>query len=240
MVSQDEIETDFIKATELKKLFLDLLTPEDIEAIHCDAIAAATRSCSLGLASLAILFQTGLHALVCYRVGHRLWQEERTGLAYYLQSTVSRQYSADIHPACQLGRGIYLRTAAGVVIGETATVGDDVCILQGVTLGGTGKETGDRHPKVQAGVVLHDSATVLGNILVGTGAVVSAKAIVTKPVKPLSIMSGVPARPISTRELSEEAFQDSLERHLAIKYLDEWRALKREMDSKGESNTVRK
>jgi serine O-acetyltransferase len=234
IAASDEIETELIKATELKKLFLDSLTEEDVEAIRCDTIAAATRSPSLGLASLAILFQTGLHALVCYRVGHRLWQQNRTGLAYYLQSTVSRQYSADIHPACRMGRGIYLRTASGLVIGETASVGDDVCILQGVTLGGTGKESGDRHPKVQHGVVLHDSATVLGNIQVGTGAVISAKAIVTKPVAPLAIMSGVPAKPTGTRELTEEAFEDNLERHLAIKYLDEWRALKMEMDSKAE------
>ena len=171
----DEIETELIVATEIKKLFLELLTKEDEVSIHCDIIAAATRSPSVGYALLAVLFQTGLHALICYRVGHRLWQQGRTGLAYYLQSTVSRQYSADIHPACNMGQGIYLCTSSGVVIGETATVGNDVSILQGVTLGGTGKETGDRHPKVDGGVILEDSATVLGNIKVGGGAVVSAK-----------------------------------------------------------------
>ena len=95
-------------------------------------------------------------------------------------------------------------------------------ILHGVTLGGTGKELGDRHPKVQHGVILKDCATVLGNISVGTGAVVMAKAIVNKPVPPLSIMSGVPAKVVETRTLSREAFSDDLEEHLAFKYLDEW------------------
>jgi serine O-acetyltransferase len=228
----NEIETDLIKATEIKKLFLDILlkVPQDEEAIHCDAIAAATRSPSVENALLAVLFHSGYHALVCYRVGHRLWQQGRTGLAYYLQSTVSRHYSADIHPACQIGRGIYLCSSAGVVIGETATIGNDVSILHGVTLGGTGKEIGDRHPKVQHGVILEDSATVLGNIVVGSGAIVQAKAIVTKPVPPLAIVSGVPATIMASRNLSDDAFETDLERHLALKYIHEWRAMKAEMD----------
>ena len=184
---------------------------------------------------LAILFHTGLHALVCYRVGHRLWQADRTGLAKYLQSTVSGHYSADIHPACSMGQGIYLCTAAGVVIGETATVGNDVSILHGVTLGGTGKELGDRHPKVQHGVILKDCATVLGNIPVGTGAVVMAKAIVNKPVPPLAIMSGVPAKVVKNRTLSREAFRDDLEEHLAFKYLDEWKELEQQQAEASEA-----
>lgn len=110
----DEVETELITATEIKKLFLDVLTEEDKKSIHCDVIAAAYRSPSVQLAMLAILFQTGLHTLVCYRVGHRLWQNDRTGLAKYLQSVVSKHYSADIHPACTIGQGIYLCTAAGV------------------------------------------------------------------------------------------------------------------------------
>lgn len=224
----NEIETELVKATEIKKLFLDLLTAQDEEAIRSDAIAAATRSPSVEYALLAVLFHTGYHALVCYRVGHRLWQQGRTGLAYYLQSTVSRHYSADIHPACCMGQGIYLCSSAGVVIGETATIGNDVSILHGVTLGGTGKESGDRHPKVENGVILKDSATVLGNIPVGSGAIVQAKAIVNKPVPPLAIVSGVPAKIIAYRSLRDDSFQSDLENHLAFKYLDEWREVARE------------
>lgn len=111
---KDEVQSELVPATQIKQLFLDNLTPEDAESIRCDVIAAATRSPSVELAVLAILFHTGLHALVCYRVGHRLWKADRTGLAKYLQSTVSGRYSADIHPACSMGQGIYLCTAAGV------------------------------------------------------------------------------------------------------------------------------
>ena len=111
------------------------------------------------------------------------------------------------------------------VIGETATVGNDVSILHGVTLGGTGKDVGDRHPKVEHGVVLKDCATILGNIQIGTGSLVMAKSIVTKPVPPLSIMRGVPAKIIGQRMLNKEDFHDDLEEHLAFKYLDEWKRI---------------
>ena len=220
-----EIETELITATEVKNLFLETLTEEDEEWIRSDVRAAANRSSSVGNALAAVLFHMGLHALVCYRVGHRLWLADRKGLAYYLQSTISRRYSADIHPAARLGAAQYLCSTAGVVIGETATTGDDVTILHGVTLGGTGKERGDRHPKVGNGVVLQDGATVLGNIPVGDGAVVTAKSIVTKPVPPLAIVSGVPAKVRGYRRLEMEAFEGDLERHLAFKYLDTWRAI---------------
>lgn len=221
----NELETELIMATELRNLFLQMLTPEDHEVIASDAMAASSRSPTIGTALTALLFQTGLHALVCYRVGHRLWEADRKGMAYYMQSSVSRRYSSDIHPACRIGRGVYLSTTAGVVIGETAVVGNDVSILQGVTLGGTGKERGDRHPKVDDGVILHDGATVLGNILVGVGAVITAKSIVTKPVPPLAIMAGVPAKIREYRSLDEFAFEDDLSRHLALKYLNDWQDL---------------
>jgi serine O-acetyltransferase len=220
-----EIETELIKATELRNLFLQMLTEEDEEFIRSDVIAAATRSPSIGSAFTAVLFHVGLHALVCYRVGHRLWQADRKGLAFYLQSTVSRRYSADIHPACRMGSGAYLCCSAGVVIGETAVTGNDVSILHGVTLGGSGKERGDRHPKVGNGVIFQDGATVLGNISVGDGSLITAKSIVTKPVPPLAIMSGVPAKVIKYRSLDIEDFRDDLDQHLAFKYLDEWKDL---------------
>jgi len=193
-IISNEIETELIPATSLRNLFLELLTAQDRRSITLDIMAAALRSPSVGTAVNAIVFNRGLHALVCYRVGHRLWQAGRTGLAYYMQSTVSSRFSADIHPAARMGSGIYLNCGGGIVIGETAVIGDDVSILQGVTLGGTGKEAGDRHPKVGDGVILSDGATVLGNIEVGDGAVVTAKSIVTKPVPPLARVAGVPAK----------------------------------------------
>lgn len=231
-----EIETELIPATAIKSIFLDVLTPEDEQAIHLDVLAVAMRSPSVGNIMTATLFHRGFHALVCYRAGHRLWEAGRTGLAYYMQSTVSRKFSADIHPAARIGEGTYLNVGGGVVIGETAVVGRDTSILQGVTLGGTGKENGDRHPKVGNGVILHPGATVLGNISVGDGAVITPKSIVTKPVPPLARVSGVPARIVSYRDLTEEEFDRSdLCRHLGFKYLEEWRKIAR--DNQGINDT---
>uniref|UniRef100_A0A7S2PMX6 serine O-acetyltransferase n=1 Tax=Leptocylindrus danicus TaxID=163516 RepID=A0A7S2PMX6_9STRA len=214
------------------------------------------RSPSVGDALTAILFNRGLHALVCHRVSHRLWKADRTGLAKYLQSTVSRIYQADIHPAATFGSGIYMNCGSGIVIGETAVVGDDVSILQSVTLGGTGKERGDRHPKVGRGVILQDGATVLGNIKVGDGAVITAKSIVTKEVPPLARVSGVPAKVRSYREAIADAdnlvvgsanddgegFEynnnavdgdgdEFLERQMQYKYLKRWEAAHDNVDA---------
>jgi serine O-acetyltransferase len=202
-----EIATQLIPATSLQNLFLEMLHPlKDVKAISLDIMASAMRSPSSvdGTALHAILFNQGLHALVCHRLAHRLWERKRTGLAYYIQSTVSRKYSTDIHPAAKFGSGIFLNAgSAGVVIGETAVVDNDVTILQGVTLGGTGKERGDRHPKVKARAILQQSCSVLGNIEVGEGAIITAKSIVTKPVKPYTKVSGVPAKFESNVEIGD-------------------------------------
>jgi len=230
-VIAQEIETELIPSTQLVNLICEMLSPheEDLLALEQDVIAAATRSPSIDSALTAMLHNTGLHALVAFRVGHRLWNAQRKGLAYYLQSTVSRRYSADLHPACTMGLGIYLKAGAGgIVIGETAKIGNNVSIMQGVTLGGTGKERGDRHPKVGSGVILGNDASVLGNIPVGDGAVVTSKSIVTKPVDPLAVVTGVPAKVIRYRSLLNEEdaqleFNTDLSEHLAVKYLDTWK-----------------
>jgi len=227
-----EIETELMPATAIKNLFLEALDQDDERSIHLDVMAVAMRSPSVGNIMTATLFHKGFHALVCYRVGNRLWQAGRTGLAYFMQSTVSMVYSADIHPAAKMGSGIYLNAGGGVVIGETAVIGNDVSILQGVTLGGTGKENGDRHPKIGNGVVLHPGATVLGNIPVGDGAVIMPKSIATKPVPPLARVSGVPAKIVSFRQATAEEFEASdLERHLMLKYMDEWQEIIRLVDN---------
>lgn len=229
-----ELETELISAVQLKNLFLSLLTPQDEFAIRMDLEAVASRSPSIDGALTALLFHNGFHALIAYRVGHQLWEADRKGLAYYMQSIVSRKYSADIHPACRMGYGIYLRVGSGVVIGETAVVGNDVSILEGVTLGGTGKENGDRHPKVGNGVIIQDGGAVLGNIPVHDGAVVQAKSIVTKPVPPLAIVSGVPAKIMEYRTLTAAAFDDDLQAHLWHKYVKEWKVLMEEMEKEQE------
>jgi len=150
----NEIATELMPATAIKTLMLSQLSlnkgdrsekggayalkTKEEYCIQLDAMASATRSTSIGNALSAVLFCKGLHALVCYRVAHRLWNSGRIALAKYMQSTVSRKYAVDIHPAAKIGAGVFLGIGTGIVIGETATVGDDVTIMQGVTLGGTG------------------------------------------------------------------------------------------------------
>lgn len=140
------------------------------------------------------LYFKGFHALQAYRMAHWLWTEGRTDLAHYLQGRISREYDVDIHPAATIGKGILIDHGSGLVIGETAVVEDDVSMLHGVTLGGTGKECGDRHPKIRRGVLLAAGARILGNIEVGEGAKVGASSLVLQPVEPHTTVAGVPAK----------------------------------------------
>ena len=140
------------------------------------------------------LYFKGFHALQWHRVAHWLWTHGRTPLAHFLQSRVSEVFAVDIHPAVPVGRRVFIDHGTGVVIGETAVVGNDVSILQNVTLGGTGKEHGDRHPKVRDGVLLAAGAKVLGNITIGARAKVGAGSVVLRDVPPCATVAGVPAR----------------------------------------------
>ena len=166
------------------------------DAIRHDLAAAADRDpAAQGLAN-PFLNHKGFHALQSYRVSHWYWVAGRRALARYLQSRISEIFSVDIHPAAVMGTGIFIDHATGVVIGETAVVGNDVSILQGVTLGGTGKETGDRHPKVGNGVLLSAGAKILGNIRIGDCSKVGAGSVVLDDVPPHTTVVGVPARAV--------------------------------------------
>lgn len=150
------------------------------------------------------LFYKGLAALEAYRVAHWLWHQGRATLSLHVQSRISEVFGCDIHPAARIGSGVFIDHATGVVIGETTVVADDVSILQSVTLGGNGKESGDRHPKVERGVLLSVGAKVLGNIRVGEGAKVAAAAVVLHDVPPHTTVAGVPARVVSRLAAGEE------------------------------------
>lgn len=152
------------------------------------------------------LYYKGLAALEAYRVAHWLWNDGRTTLALNFQSRISEVFQADIHPAARIGSGVFIDHATAVVIGETAVVADDVSILQSVTLGGNGKDRGDRHPKIGRGVLLSVGAKVLGNIKVGDGARVAAAAVVLHDVPPFSTVAGVPARVIGHSTTQRPAF----------------------------------
>jgi serine O-acetyltransferase len=145
----------------------------------------------------AFLFYKGFHALQCHRIAHWLWLQDRTPIAHLLQSRVSELFAVDIHPAARIGRGIMMDHATGIVIGETAVVEDDVSMLHGVTLGGSGKEKGDRHPKVRRGVLLSAGAKVLGNIEIGEYSRVGAGSVVLRAVPANCTVAGVPARVIA-------------------------------------------
>jgi len=145
----------------------------------------------------AFLFYKGFHALESYRVAHWLWREGRKAMALFLQSRISQLFAVDVHPAAKIGRGIMFDHATGIVIGETAVVEDDVSIMQDVTLGGTGKESGDRHPKIRRGVLLSLGAKILGNIEVGEYSRVGAGSVVLKSVPPGCTAVGVPAKLIN-------------------------------------------
>jgi serine O-acetyltransferase len=151
------------------------------------------------------LFFKGFQALQTHRVAHWLWTQGRETLAFYLQSRVSEQFGVDIHPATKVGSGVFLDHGSGIVIGETAVIGDDVSIMQGVTLGGVSTDPGDRHPKIGKGVLLSVGAKVLGNIKIGDYAKVAAGAVVLKEVPPGCTAVGVPAHLVNCPTCEEPA-----------------------------------
>jgi serine O-acetyltransferase len=141
-----------------------------------------------------ILNLKGFHAIQAHRLANCLWQQNRKELARFIQSRTSEVFGVDIHPACKVGHGIMFDHATGIVIGETAVIEDNVSILQSVTLGGTGNEQGDRHPKIRAGVLIGAGAKVLGNIEVGEGARIGANSVVLSAVPAHTTVVGVPAK----------------------------------------------
>jgi serine O-acetyltransferase len=151
------------------------------------------------------LFFKGFQALQTQRVSHWLWKQGRETLAFYLQSRSSEIFQVDIHPATVIGRGVFIDHGTGIVIGETAVIEDDVSMLQGVTLGGTGADRGDRHPKIGKGVLLGAGAKVLGNIRIGDYAKIASGSVVLKPVPAGCTAAGVPARLVNCPTCDEPA-----------------------------------
>src|SRR5690625_3379563 len=168
--------------------------PEIEAAMRADIRAHRERDPACDRYFTPFLFFKGYHALQAYRVGHCLWRSERRSLALYLQHQISQMVYVDMHPGARIGRGIMIDHAAGVVVGETAVVEDNVSILHAVTLGGTGREGGDRHPKIREGLLISAGAKILSNIDVGAGAKVGAGSEVLDSVPARTTVAGVPAR----------------------------------------------
>ncbi|MEM8784358.1 MAG: serine O-acetyltransferase [Pseudomonadota bacterium] len=163
------------------------------QAMRADLMAIVDRDPATEDPLEAFLFLKGFHGLQSHRIAHWLWTSGRGFEARYIQSRVSEVFGVDIHPAAPIGRGVLIDHASSVVIGETAVIEDDVSLLHGVTLGGTGKERGDRHPKIRQGVLIGAGAKILGNIEVGKCSRVASGSVVLKDVPPFKTVAGVPA-----------------------------------------------
>lgn len=185
-----------VSADLIRQAFHDALAfrPEIGAESRADLAATLERDPALHKAVDCFLYFKGYHAIQTHRFTNALWQAGRKDFALYLQSRSSAVFQVDINPAARIGKGIMLDHATGFVVGETATIGDNVSILQGVTLGGTGKSEEDRHPKIGNGVLIGAGAIVLGNIKVGECARIGAGSVVVKEVPPRVTVAGVPAR----------------------------------------------
>ena len=181
------------------------MSPEIIDQVRLDLNAYYDRDPACDHYSMPLLYFKGFQAIQLHRVSHWLWQQNRKPLALYLQNLVSERFSVDIHPGAKLGAGIMLDHATGLVIGETATVGDDVSILHSVTLGGSGCGSGVRHPQVQNGVLIAAGAKILGNVTIGECAKIGAGSLVLYDVAAHTTVAGVPARQVGKSATSQPA-----------------------------------
>ena len=194
-VTADLIEQGFAEA---------MASDETIGAgMRADVMAVLDRDPACYRVLEPVLFFKGFHALQCHRLAHWLWKRDRRDFALYLQARSSEVFQADINPAAQIGKGVFLDHATGLVVGETAVIEDDVSMLHGVTLGGTGKQGGDRHPKIRKGVLIGAGAKILGNIEVGQCSRIAAGSVVLQPVPRNKTVAGVPAKVVGEAGCAE-------------------------------------
>jgi serine O-acetyltransferase len=201
----DRLDHPAMTSATILQAFLDALadSPEIGDAFRADIVATYDRDPATTRFIEPVLYFKGFHAMQTYRLAHWLWRKHRKDFAHYLQSRASEVFQTDIHPAAKIGRGIFLDHATGLVVGETAVIEDDVSLLHGVTIGGTGNEKGDRHPKIRKGVMIGAGAKVLGNIEIGHCARVAAGSVVIKPVPNNVTVAGVPAKVIGEAGCAE-------------------------------------
>jgi serine O-acetyltransferase len=194
-----------LQAVLLRQAFIEMVEdwPEWSAILRVDIQAVIDRDPACTRFMEPVLYFKGFQAIQTHRLAHWLWNRGRQDFALYLQSRSSSVFQTDINPAARIGRGIFLDHATGLVVGATAVIGDNVSMLQDVTLGGTGKESGDRHPKIRDGVLIGSGAKVLGNIEIGHCSRIAAGSVVLKDVPPKSTVAGVPARVVGEAGCSE-------------------------------------
>ncbi|MET0941411.1 MAG: serine O-acetyltransferase [Mesorhizobium sp.] len=190
-LDHQDLGADLIRQT-FKSMLRD--NPDWSDTVRVDIQAYYDRDPACDRFLMPILYFKGFHAIQTHRLAHWLWARGRKDFALYLQSRSSSVFQTDIHPASRMGKGVFIDHATGLVVGETAVIEDDVSILHGVTLGGTGKAGGDRHPKIRYGVLIGAGAKILGNIEIGHCSKIAAGSVVLAPVPHNKTVAGVPAR----------------------------------------------
>jgi serine O-acetyltransferase len=192
------LDSPDVPAELIRRAYADALgnEPSIGLAFRADILATLDRDPATTRLLEPIIYYKGFHAIQTHRLAHWLWSKGRKDLAFYLQSRSSVVFQCDVHPNARIGRGIFLDHATGLVVGETAVIEDDVSMLHGVTLGGTGKEAGDRHPKIRHGVLIGAGAKILGNIEIGHCARIASGSVVLKSVPNNKTVAGVPAKVI--------------------------------------------
>ncbi len=221
----DRLDHAVFGADQIRAGFAEMFTaePEISEALRIDLVAVYDRDPACDRFVEPVLYFKGFHALQTHRLANFLHRTGRSDLALYLQSRSSSVFQVDVNPAVPIGRGVFIDHATGIVIGETAVIEDDVSILQNVTLGGTGKEQGDRHPKIRSGVLIGAGANILGNLEIGKCSRVAAGSVVLADVPANATVAGVPARVVGKAGCAEPS-----------RTMDQ---LLRESDNKGNDNS---
>lgn len=210
----NKLDSQAMPALMIREIFEAALAndPQIELAMRADIFAHRERDPACDKYFMPLLFFKGYHALQSYRIAHWLWRQQRECLALFFQNQISQVFDVDIHPGARIGQGVMIDHATGVVIGETAVLEDNVSMLHGVTLGGSGCSKGDRHPKIRQGVLIGVGAKIFGNIEIGEGAKIGAGSVVLDAVAPHTTVAGVPARVIG-RPRGHEPARD-MDHHL--------------------------
>ena len=199
-IISSKLNSDALSSKDIKNFILDVYKNCDgiAESLEEDLIFFKDNDPACKYYSTPILFYKGFQGLAAYRAANCLWKNDRHTMSLFIQNRASEVFGVDIHPAAEILGGVMIDHATGVVIGETAKIDKNVSIFQGVTLGGKGNERGDRHPKIQSGVSIYASSTVLGNITIGKNSTIAAGSLVLKDVDPNTTVAGIPAKILST------------------------------------------
>jgi serine O-acetyltransferase len=202
-----KLASDEMPATIIRELAEEAFEADPYlgEAARADVVAVMERDPASHGFYQPVLFFKGYQAVQSYRLARWLWENGREGIAYFIQMRISEQFGVDIHPGAKIGKGIMIDHAHSIVIGETAVVGDNVSMLHSVTLGGTGKTDGDRHPKIENGVLIGAGAKVLGNITIGYCSRIAAGSVVLQDIPPCKTVAGVPAKIVGEAGCSQPA-----------------------------------